>query len=143
MNASRTRNQGAGAALLAVLGYVTAVGLLASSFVLLVHRGMSAMREDQRTVVVMGLAEAGIDKAIAELRSQGPAYEGETATPLGAGEFSVSVTKLKQAGAYEVVSEARLPGIAARGANARITARIVFDGARRVKELRWTETKTW
>jgi len=40
----------------------------------------------------LNLAEAGADKAIASLNATSGSYNGETATPLGEGEYSVSIT---------------------------------------------------
>ncbi len=55
----------------------------------------------------LALAEAGIDKAAYELNQNG-SYAGETGTPLGAGEFTTSVTSI-DANTKQLVSTGYIP----------------------------------
>jgi hypothetical protein len=117
--------------------------MFATAFLTLLRHTMSAMKEGQRRQVVVNIAEGGVDKAIAMVRAQPDTYRGERNVPLGEGLFTVHVEPAEAPRVYRIVSEARLAGIAARGARARVEARLALTPPGTVQELRWIEVRSW
>lgn len=130
-----------GAALILALGYLTVITFLAAGFLGMVRYAMDASAERQRAARAMALAEAGLDKAVAELRVS-PDYEGEQDTPLGSGRFSVRVERAGGQGSYRVVAEGLTEPAFAKSAHARIEAAVGLSG-RRVQRLVWREATSW
>lgn len=100
------------------------------------HRTRARSTESVRHTVCLNLAEAGIDKALVELRRY-PAYVGESGTELGEGRFSVEVLPGAAPGAYRVVSTAVLDE--ARPTQTRIAALVRFSPGGDAQILEWVE----
>jgi type II secretory pathway component PulK len=103
----RSKRRSRGAALIMALLLVTIVGVGAAAVWQYLHITLKESTHAESREVVFCLAEAGLDKAIAMLRTK-PDYSGEKNTPLGEGQFSVRVTPAKVPGQYQVKSEAFL-----------------------------------
>jgi hypothetical protein len=90
----------------------------------------------------MNLAQAGIEKAVAELRRNSE-YRGESHTPLGGGAFTVAVEPLEGQRRYRVVSTGRGEAPERRFAHAVLTVELALgpDGA--VKGLYRREVARW
>ncbi|MDQ1256995.1 MAG: hypothetical protein QG656_1596, partial [Candidatus Hydrogenedentes bacterium] len=114
-----------GSALMLTLGYTTAITLFVAVFLGAVHRTMHQCGEREREQQCLALAEAGIEKAIAELRAQGDAYTGEQDTSLGSGVFSVTVQP--GAGEYRIDATAELRDEDNVSARARIAVSLTLS----------------
>ncbi|HPO14129.1 MAG TPA: hypothetical protein PLI09_11840 [Candidatus Hydrogenedentes bacterium] len=90
MNAG-ARNQRSGAALILAVVLVMVLGIGASAVWRYLHITLKETTRQEKLAVALHLAEAGLDKAVAELRTT-PEYRGEQNTPLGQGRFSVVAT---------------------------------------------------
>jgi type II secretory pathway component PulK len=96
-----------GAALIMALLLVAIVSMGAAAVWEYLHM---TLKEGHRTEIqetTFCLAEAGLDKAIATLRTRAN-YNGEKDTPLGDGHFSVQVTPEAAPGQYQLKSVAIL-----------------------------------
>ncbi len=85
------------------------------------------------------IAEAGLDKAVAELQAGNSAYTGETNTALGDGTFSVAVAPAGRAGWLTINSTGTLP----RGASS-VTVRLreeVKLAAEKIAAIEWQEVR--
>lgn len=141
MKAGHRRNRRAGYAMILVLGYVSAVTLFAAVFLEALHLGMNEARKADRHRVCVHLADAGVDKAIASLRSQDAAYTGEQAAELGDGRFDVSVTPGESPGTFAIVSRGYLPDIdPARPVRAEVVVEVeVVVDAAGARVVAWEE----
>ncbi len=137
--AQRQRNEGV--ALLMALGYLAAITLFASTFIVSLHRTMDQRNRSYWNQQCMGIAEGGLEKALAELRRSSGAYAGEEDTPLGAGTFSVAVRKDVRHGQYRIVSTGQLRHGARTFARVCIEAEagLAADGS--LREMRWVEVR--
>jgi hypothetical protein len=134
-------NRRAGYAMILVLGYVSAVTLFAAVFLEALHLGMNEARKADRHRVCVHLADAGVDKAIASLRAQGPAYTGNKDTELGVGRFDVTVKPGEAPDTFAIMSRGYLPDIdPARPVRAEVVveALVVVDAAG-ARVLAWEE----
>ncbi len=99
-----------GSALITALIFITILGMLASAFLYNILATNSSFKRTSNLQVAFNLAEAGIDKAIAELSRSSSTYSGEEDTPLGEGTFSVSVlTSEEEAGEMLIISTGYIP----------------------------------
>jgi len=85
-----------GAALILAMFVASVLALLASSLLTSVGRATDAVRLAHYDTQARLLAEAGIEKAIGELSQGRLDYQGETATRLSGGEFSLSVKPMAE-----------------------------------------------
>jgi hypothetical protein len=126
-----------GMALLLALGVMLAMTILASALLMGFHRSMEQTVDRERELQCMNLAEAGIAKALVELRAGDGSYRGEANTPLGDGDFTVVVTPLGLQ-RFAVESTGTL------NHHSDIQARVVVDaevlGGEPVRVLRWEES---
>jgi len=134
---AKPRRSENGAALMLVLGYLAAVTLFASAFLATLHRSLDRSNKEYYTQRCAALAEAGVDKAVAELRRNPAAYAGEQQTPLDEGHFTVTVVAAGRDGAYRIVSAAALEGQQRAMGEVRVTAEILLSGDGAVQTARW------
>ncbi|HOT49475.1 MAG TPA: hypothetical protein P5318_16700 [Candidatus Hydrogenedentes bacterium] len=131
-----------GLAMLLVLGYLAVLMTGSAVFFSLLNGTLSQAHAREESRYCRNLAEAGIEKAIAELRRNPAGYRGEQDVLLGKGRFSVEVAPAETPFAYRVMSK----GFLCDGGMARKQARIVADVSLaadgRVALLRWLEEKT-
>ncbi|HPG65762.1 MAG TPA: hypothetical protein PLO37_02865 [Candidatus Hydrogenedentes bacterium] len=123
-------------ALLLAVGYVFLVGLLVAGFIGAVHGSIKGVTSAEIEQQCMALAEAGIEKAVAEVLVNGAAYGGEEDTPLGKGAFSAKVTPTGENGVYRIASVGKLLSLNGPIAERRIEAALeVSDGI--VRSFHW------
>lgn len=96
--------------------------------------------DSERQLICANLAEAGLDKAIAELRANPDAYRGEADTMLGRGTFSVEVLPSATPGQFEIRSTGAIGGGAP--ARAQIVATVAFDASGQLRALRWEDDQS-
>jgi hypothetical protein len=130
-----------GTALLLTVGYLAAITIFASTFLGFLNRTASNRNSVERQQICLNIAEGGVDKALAELRTNPNDYRGEKNTSLGAGRFSVEVEQSDQAGTYRVVSTGELFDGTFVISRMRIIAEVTLSPNGTVRELRWSEVK--
>ena len=96
------RKQG-GVIMLMVLALLAIGSLLSASFYALLNAGLSDAYQRARVQTAMNLADAGLEKAVASLRTD-PNFAGEENTWLGEGVFSVTATAGTKPGTWQIVS---------------------------------------
>lgn len=96
---AKTEQRERGAALLMALMLVAVAGIGAGAVWSYLHVALHQSKRSEHTAVTQCLAEAGLDKAVAELRAKRP-YTGETNTCLDGGRFSVRVNAAGESGHY-------------------------------------------
>jgi len=128
-----------GTALMITVGYLAAMTIFASTFLGFLNRTASNRNSVERQQICLNIAEGGVDKALAELRTSPKDYRGENNTPLGAGRFSVQVETSDEAGTYRVVSTGELFDGTFVVSSVRIIAEVTLSPNGTVRELRWSE----
>ena len=96
-----------GSALVVVVGYTLALSLFAGVFWSQVHQRLAAEQRLDRRQAALNAAEAGIDRALAVLRTGDGSYAGGEET-IGAAAYRSEVTALG-GGLYRVASEGWAP----------------------------------
>lgn len=127
------RNEGM--ALILALGVMTALAIIATALVTSFHRSLDRAHRQELNVQCLYLAEAGVEKALAELTRADQIYRGEDRTPLGEGSFSVEVTSPKPQW-FTIVSSGRLLDGSVRSRIV-VDAELVPGGSIQVR--RWEE----
>lgn len=120
--------------MLAVVVYLGIVSLLSGAFFVAMNRAMDRVSVQEAREAGRCLAEAGVEKALAELQSDA-SYRGEAGTPLGEGTFDVSVEP-QPSGVY------RIRSMGLRGYGEAVPVRIEAEAtvsAGVVSGLRWIE----
>lgn len=134
----RTRDGERGTALIFALVVVFILSVGTSVLWRQLHMNLEEQRRAWHREQAFQLAEAGLDRAIAQLRARGAAYTGESGVPLGAGHYSVSVSAGDSPGAYVIESTSRLEfataGMDRAGLRGRV--RLAPDGS--VLTYTWT-----
>ena len=142
MRYGRTRlRANEGTALLVAVAYVGAVTMLAATSLTALNQAIAAAGRTESRHVAFSLAEAGIEKAVAELGAHPRTYRGEEVTHLGEGWFSVTVTPDKPQGTYRIVSTGvRGDAYGVRGTvPLEVYVRLSSDGE--IDSFRWAEVK--
>ena len=93
-----------GAALFLSLAYLTAMTILASVAFSAVHQSMKGRLVAERHMVALAIAEGGLEKALWELERDPEGYRGETESPLGEGQFLVTVDPNDESGRYTIIA---------------------------------------
>ena len=128
-----------GTALLITVGYLAAMTIFASTFLGFLNRTASNRNSIERRQICLNIAEGGVDKALAELRTNPNGYRGEKNTSLGAGRFSVEVKRGGEARAHSIVSTGELEDGKLVVSRARIVAEVTLSSTGTVRELHWSE----
>lgn len=97
-----------GSALIFVVILLTVMAVGSTAMWRYLHFNGEHGRRVTETAKAIHLAEAGLEKAIAALREQGAAYQGETNTALGDGRFSIRVQPTAETGAWTLRSTGEL-----------------------------------
>ncbi len=130
-----------GLAMLLVLEFLAILMIGSTTFYSLLHIALSQAHAREESRTCLNIAEAGLDKALAELQRDASAYHGEHETVLGNGRFTVEVKPLERL-SYRVTST----GLLGDGGFVRKQARIVADvslaAKGRVDVLRWSEGRS-
>jgi len=98
-----TRRGQRGAAVAYALALVLLLGIISTLVFAAAAANLGVARKAHSDLVLLNLAEAGVDKAICRLASDGD-YAGEQSTPFGPGSFSVSVAREADGRTYVVTS---------------------------------------
>ena len=132
------RKQG-GVILLMVMALLAIGSMLTASFYALLNVGLSDAYQRARVQTAMNLADAGLEKAVAALRTD-PGYAGEENTWLGEGVFSVAATAGAKPGTWQIVSTGTFrPKLRSFHAKARVVADLQLDAQGRLLALNWRE----
>ena len=129
-----------GAAMLLALSVLAIMMISVSATLTWFHvtfKYTSAMEARQ---VCSHIAEAGLEKALAELRSGNTTYTGETGTAAGDGTFTVAVVPAGRSGWFALSSIGTLP----RGAKpvvVRLNEEVQLDPAGNVLAVEWKEVQ--
>ena len=121
-----------GVALFLVISFLGAMTLLLSAFLGSVRMTLAEQRTRSRGLIVHNLAQAGIDSAIAALRTDPGGYDGETDVALGEGRYSVRVRNGGGPGRYRITAIGEIVDTGRVLYTLTIDARLVLDGPRLV-----------
>ena len=127
-----------GTTMLLALGVLAITTILVSAMLAWFHATFDYANNQEARQVCAHIAEAGLDKALAERQSGNRAYDGETGTPFGSGSFSVTVADSSRPGWIAIESIGELP----RGAKVvrkRLRKEVRLDADGRVDALEWRE----
>ena len=104
----RNKKRNEGTALLMAIVLVFILGITSAALWRYLHATMHQGRLHEKIEAAQCLAEAGLEKAVAELRVRPASYRGEDKTPLGKGLFSVRVHEGHGPGQYRIVATGAL-----------------------------------
>ena len=127
---SRTMMRKDGVALFIVLGFLGAMTILAGAFLEGVHFTLAQQRAASNELIVRNLAQAGIDSAIASLRRDAGAYEGESGVALGEGRYTVRLVREPESNNYRVVATGELEAAGRVVHSFQLEARVVVQDGR-------------
>lgn len=136
MKPSRER----GAALLLVLGFLAILMISSAAVFTYLNSTVTRTTAIENRQVCLNLAEAGIEKALAQLAAGRVDYRGETDAPLGDGFFSVDVAPQDPPGAVRITATGYMgEALAPRfKASVVVDARVEGGG---VRIVRWQEVR--
>lgn len=126
-----------GTALLVTVLFLLVVTTLASGLLTFLNNSVDYFADNSREIERRYIAEGGVEKALAELRTKGAAYTGEAATSLGDGTFSIEVRRSASFDGYEIASTASLADRGTEETRILVEAVPEPDGAFRA--VRWVE----
>jgi len=133
-------NNNRGAAMLLALGVLAIMTISLSAVLTWFHVTFNYTNLEETRQTCSHIAEAGLDKALAELQAGNRTYSGETDTPLGDGSFSVAVAPAGRPGWLAIQSTGTLP----RGAASvvvRLREEVQLDPAGNVLAIEWREVR--
>lgn len=136
------RRRDGGFALVIVLAYLLLLSLFATAFLREVRTNMADAFNEEARIEATNLAQAGVEKAVAELRRE-PAYRGETHTRLGDGSYSVSVEPLGAPGHYRIVAQGRGDAPQRRYAHAEQIVYLALNPDGTIAALHRREVREW
>jgi hypothetical protein len=131
-----------GLALLLVIVFLAVLMIGSTTFYSLLNSTLAQAHAREQSRSCLNLAEAGIDKALAELRRDASGYHGERETVLGNGRFTVEVKPAKGPQCFRVTSTGLLRDGDFVWKKARIVADISLASKGRVDVLRWSEGRS-
>ena len=138
---SRTMMRKDGVALFMVLGFLGAMTILVGAFLEGVHFTLAQQRAASNELIVRNLAQAGIDSAIASLRRDVGAYEGESHVALGEGRYSVRLVHEPGSKIYRIHATGELEVAGRVSHSFQLEARIVLQDGR-LASIAQTEVKS-
>jgi hypothetical protein len=124
-------------ALILALGVLMTLTALSTALLTGFHASMKQGNNRARQAQSLNIAEAGIEKALIELRLSSAFYTGEENTPLGNGAFTVAVTP-SGPGRFTVESTGTQNDGPARRSH--VTVDAALDSSGGVRVLRWEES---
>lgn len=127
-----------GAAMLLALATLAIMGITLSATLTWFHTTFKYTSLHDSRQACSHIAEAGLDKALAELQAGNGAYTGEQDTELGDGTFSVAVAPAERPGWISIKSTGKLP---ARGVTIRLQEEVQIDSAGKVRAIEWQEVR--
>jgi hypothetical protein len=129
-----------GAAMLLALATLAIMTISLSATLTWFHVTFNYTNIEEARQACSHIAEAGLDKALAELQAGNRAYTGEPDTPLGDGSFSADVAPGNRPGWLSIQSTGTLP----RGASfvtVRLREEVQLDPAGNVLAIEWREVR--
>jgi len=129
-----------GAAMLLALGVLAIMTISLSAVLTWFHVTFNYTNLQEARQTCSHIAEAGLDKVLAELQAGNRTYSGETETTLGDGSFSVVVAPANRPGWLAIASTGTLP----RGASSvvvRLREEVQLDPAGNVLAIEWREVR--
>jgi Tfp pilus assembly protein PilV len=136
------KRQKQGFALVVALAYLLLISMFATAFLRMVRMNMADAFNEEARIEATNMAQAGIEKAVAELRRD-PGYRGEKDTPLGDGSFTVRVEPSAEAARYRLVARGRGEAPQRRYAHAELTVKLVLNLDGTVASLYRREVHRW
>ncbi len=130
-----------GSALIVVVMLLAAIGVLLASLLAGVNRTMAREHAAWREQTARALAEAGIQRAAAQLAERGGAYSGEKDTLLGEGYYTTKIVRGIGSNEFTITSIARLRDGAHVLRRCELTAKAVIDG-KRIVSLEYIDPRT-
>ncbi len=130
------RNPRNGSALLMAVVLVMVLSIGAAAVWHYLHVTLRETARQEKLTMALHLAEAGLDKAVAELRAR-PGYQGEQKTPLGRGRFSVTVTPQAASGGFQLVSTGEVAEDGRVQGAVVLAAELALGPDRTVKRYHW------
>lgn len=130
-----------GSALLLAVLLVAIMGIGSTALWRLLHSTLAEGRRYEKSEMALHLAEAGLEKAVAELRSQPDTYRGETDTQLGRGRFSVAVQPGPHPGEYRLESTGKLTDGGVAFARKTLEAELTLTNSGAVRVFHWRVRK--
>ncbi len=138
----RTQRNERGAAIILAVILVAVMSIGVSAVWKYLHVTLGEEKRMENAEAALHLAEAGLEKAVAELRVRPDGYRGEIGTPLGAGRFSVEVRPGTVRANYQIVSR----GEAGEGrfirARKTLVAEVALSSSNEVRRFHWVEEAT-
>ena len=129
----RPRRNENGSALIFSLVLLIALTALVSGFLTLVSRTITSEHEAEWKQIARHLAEAGAEKAVAELRLRPAQYRGERDVAVGEGTFTVEAVPGEQPRTYTIAAVGKVLRGQRVIAEARVTVDLsLADGGRHV-----------
>ncbi len=128
-----------GVALLMALFLLAALSIGSTAAWQFMNRTFDEGRRFQHGQKAFLLAEAGLEKAVAELRND-PAYAGDKDISLGEGRFTVRVTQ-RQGAVFSLESSGRLANPNYESFRTTLEATLRFGPGGRVEEFQWWPKK--
>ena len=129
-----------GAAMLLAIGVLAIMTISLSATLTWFHVTFNYTNLQEARQTCSHIAEAGLDKALAEVKAGNRTYTGEPDTPLGDGSFSVDVAPADRPGWLSIQSTGTLP----RGAASvvvRLREEVQVDPAGNVLAIEWREVR--
>ncbi|HPA02784.1 MAG TPA: hypothetical protein PLB67_00025 [Candidatus Hydrogenedentes bacterium] len=142
MAGAKSRCRERGFALVVALAYLLFLSLFAAAFLRTVRLNMADAFNDEARIEAAGLAQAGVEKAIAELR-RAPDYRGEEDTALGNGRFTVRVEPMADAGRYRLTARGYGEAPQRRYAHAELIVEFAFHSDGTIAALHRREVRAW
>ncbi|HUW60004.1 MAG TPA: hypothetical protein VMZ06_03275 [Candidatus Bathyarchaeia archaeon] len=129
-----------GAAMLLAIGVLAIMTISLSATLTWFHVTFKYTSLEEARQTCSHIAEAGLDKALAEVKVGNRTYTGETDTVVGDGTFSVAVAPADRTGWLAIQSTGTLP----RGAKSvvvRLAEDVQLDPAGNVLAIEWREVR--
>ena len=130
------RKSSQGSALIMAVVLIGVMSIGSAALWRYLHTTLREQTRNARTDTTQHLAEAGLEKALAILRTN-RAYEGEQDTPLGEGTFSVVVERPGATDTYRILSTGKLEDDDIVRATQTLIGDVTLDAAGTIKTYRW------
>ena len=137
----RERSAEHGAAMFIVIGFLAVLMIVSASMFTLIRVTMTQANAGEKRQQCLGLAEAGVDLALAHLLAGQTQYRGEHETPLGDGAFSVEVDPDEQPRAYRIHATGLIRDGRFVLSQARVTVHVGLSPDGRLRGMQWEELR--
>lgn len=135
----RTRRNECGSAIILAVILVAVMSIGVSAVWKYLHITLGEEKRIENDEAALHLAEAGLEKAVAELRVRPDDYRGEIGTPLGAGRFSVEVRPGTARAVYHIVARGEVGEGRFIRARKTLAAELALSSSNEVRRFHWIE----